>query len=193
MTNHKYNMNNIPINISNIYKYLINLYKLEIIPYFNVEFNDDLTEIIFTFEYENNNKWGKIGTSTIMYNINTKLWTSRFNTMTENKYLVLQSEHIEDILEPSLNSFDIKYSNNNKYNLMNLVDVNNQEIHNIKYIYYYTFINNLIKTEKINSFNKYKLMNDSLYEHIWEKVYSNYEKSIKMLSFNSFLQEYIFS
>lgn len=177
----KYLMNKKPINIHNLYIFLSNLYKLGIIPNFNVDFNNDLTEINYVFEY-NDDKWERNGTSTIMYNINTKLWTSRFNTTTTNsKYIILQSLNIEDILEQSLNSFDIK----------NIESVNNKELHNVKYYNYYVFINNLMKEDQTSHFNKYKQMNDNLHEHLWDKIYNSYKINMSHIELKSFLAKYI--
>ncbi len=123
-----------------------------------------------------------------MYNINTKLWTTRFNTTTNNnKYIMLQSFNIEDILEQSLNRFDI----NNKYDYKNLVTINKKELHNIKYYDYYIFISMLMKEEQNALFYKYKELNKNLHEHLWENIYSKYKMNIKQIELKAFLNKYI--
>ena len=61
-------MNNSPINIHNIYKYLISLFKIKVIPSFEVEIKYDEINFIFTH-------------ATIRYNIYTKMWKSIINNM----------------------------------------------------------------------------------------------------------------
>ena len=161
-------MNNHPINVHNLYKYMINLYKLGVIPEFNVHFNSDLTEMIFVTEY-NSTKWGQKGTSIITYNINKKKWKTCINTKTIDElvskypylfekslftgittiieeYLTFESDNIDDILEPALNPFDTQYLDINcNYDLRNLYTINKKHIHNMYFSNYQGFINNIIQ------------------------------------------------
>lgn len=170
MSSDKYYINNTPINIYNLYKYMINLYKLGVIPEFKVHFNNDLSEIIFVTEY-NNPKWEKEGTSIIIYNNNIKKWKSCINTHTKDElclkyphlleknlftditvineeYLTFESYYIDDILEPSLNPFDPCYLDSScYYDLRKLYSINNQKIDNMYFSSYHGFINNSIHKE----------------------------------------------
>ncbi len=207
MSSTTYYINNQPINIYNLYKYMINLYKLGIIPEFNVHFNNDLTEIIFLTEY-NNTKWGINGTSIIMYNINTNKWRACINTLTKEElyikyphlyeknlfventliieeYITFESYNIDDILEPALNPFDIKYLNVNNYNnnnLRNLYSINNQQIHNMYFNCYHGFINNVI----IKEFN---LDNSNNYGPGWSNFYN---LGYSYLTYNNLINDYIY-
>ena len=126
-----YSINNEPLSVLNIHKYLSYLLKLFVIPPFNVSFDNNEMQIVTVY---NSNKWAKNGVSIIKYNILTRKWTSIIDTMTfielnthypylvENNMVstnynypyieyVLESYNISDILEPSLNPFDKKYIN----------------------------------------------------------------------------------
>lgn len=125
-------INNEPISVFNIHKYLSYLARLEIIPWFDITFNNN--EMQITTIYIINSKWGKNGLSTITYNIITRKWKSVIDNITyeelKNQYpylieknmvsikyeqpyieYILESDDINDILEPSLNPFDKKYIN----------------------------------------------------------------------------------
>jgi hypothetical protein len=214
MSSNKHYMNMQPITIYNLYKYMINLYKLGVIPSFSVNFNTDLNEIIFTICYDDI-KWDKYGTSVISYNINTRKWKTRLNTLSleelynnynyliennnvifdkkfsDNNYLVLESYNIDDILEPSLNPFEPQYMNYGNYNLRDLVTVNSNHVHNINFSCYHMFINNVIKFETDIKFIKYKAQNDTIPEHLWNIIYENYKISYNSVNFNYFVNEYV--
>ncbi len=202
----KHYINNNPISIYNLYKYMVNLYKLEVIPEFNVHFNNDLTEIIFLTEY-NNNKWKHQGTSIITYNINTKKWKSCINThminqlcstysylleknlfidntiINNEEYLTMESYDIDDILEPSLNPFETQYLNIPcNYDLRNLFTIDNKQINNMYFSCYHTFINNLIRKE-------FDIQNSAEYGKEWEYYYT---PNNSYLTYNNFLNEYIY-
>jgi hypothetical protein len=149
--------NNQPLSIYNLYKYLSNLYKLNIIPSFEVDICDNLENIIFTFYY-------KYGTSQIKYNIHNKKWRSLFNTISferflyecnkyyyyiiinkdinisrNNDYIMLESSNIDDILEPSLNKFDSSY--------INIYSTNNIRLNNLIESDFYVFINKIMQID----------------------------------------------
>ncbi len=180
MTSIMHYNNNKQVCIYNIYKYLANLYKIGAIPEFKVEIHNKLTEVVFTFNY--NNKY-----STIKYNTNSGIWTSYTNILTldeiynnpdfsylfdnkmigyENNMIILQSYDINDILEPSLTPF-----NNNQ---RNLYDVNNTKLHNLDHRHYYMFINNLINNDKNIIINECE---------------ENY--NLHYLNYNEFVNEYV--
>ncbi len=200
----KHYMNDYPISIYNLYKYMVNLYKLGVIPEFNVHFNNDLTEIIFLTEYDNN-KWKHQGTSIITYNINTKKWKGCINTHTINQlcskypylleknlfidntiineeYLTMESYDIDDILEPSLNPFEIEYLNIScNYDLRNLHSIDNKEINNMYFSCYHAFINNIIRKE-------FDINNNTDYGEVWKYYYTS---ANSYLTYSNFLNEYI--
>ena len=201
----KHYMNNNPISIYNLYKYMVNLYKLGVIPEFNVHFNNDLTEIVFLTEY-NNNKWNHQGTSIITYNINTKKWKacisthninqlcSKYpyllekklfinNTIINEEYLTFESYDIDDILEPALNPFEIEYLNITcNYDLRNLCSIDNKEINNMYFNCYHVFINNIIRKE-------FDIKNNADYGEVWKHYYTS---ANSYLTYNNFLNEYIY-
>ena len=129
-----HHIHNEPISIFNFHKYLNYLWVLGIIPEFKITFNEDFTELQLISIYTHNNKWKKYGISLITYNINTRKWKSVIDIMTyedlKNQYpylieknlvsvsynqpyieYVLESDDINNILEPSLNPFDNMYIN----------------------------------------------------------------------------------
>lgn len=176
----KHYMNNNPISIHNLYKYMKYLYKNGTIPEFKVHFNGDLTEIIFLTEY-NSEKWGQEGTSIITYNINQNKWKCCINTKPINElyieypylfennlytgitvinedYLTFESENIDDILEPALNIF---YNKNDQKNLQS---TNTTYIYNMVFSDYHAFINNIIYRDSIINNTKYNYLNYNSFE-----------------------------
>ena len=177
---------------------MINLYKLGVIPEFQVHFNNDMTEIIFLTEYTNN-KWEMQGTSIITYNMNIKKWKGCINTRTKDElcikyphlfeknlfinntiiieeYVTFESYDIDDILEPSLNPFDARYLDVNYcYNLTQLYSINKTKIYNMFFAKYHVFLNNLI----------YKDNDLANCKDVYFRQYS-------YLTYNYFLQEYIY-
>ncbi len=189
-------MNNKPICIYNIYKYFVNLYKLGVIPEFKVEVKNNLTEVIFTFNYDNKR------TSTIIYDTNTDSWISYTNVLSlkeiysnpnfaylfekqmvgyDNDMTILRSYDINDIIEPSLTPFSDS--------LRNLTDVNNDKLHNINHRHYYMFINNLIKNDRNNIFNKYADAFENIPKEVWENVYQYYKPND--INYNDFIEEFL--
>ena len=73
-----YSINNEPLSVLNIHKYLSYLLKLFVIPPFNVSFDNNEMQIVTVY---NSNKWAKNGVSIIKYNILTRKWTSIIDTM----------------------------------------------------------------------------------------------------------------
>jgi hypothetical protein len=200
----EYYMNNNRLNIHNIYKYLVNLHKINVIPYFEVSFNDTKDEITFTFNY--NNEFDRCGTSKIIYNIYTKIWTSQFNTTSfENiyknyKYLIenkmlsidiidtqliinLESKKIDDILEPSLNPFNT----NLEINVYNMHNIDNVEMHNLYYSEYYLFMNNVIQ---LDGYHKIKSSTTNLPTTLQDNIIDNYA-ILNNFSYNNFMELYI--
>ena len=210
MSSIKHYMNNEPISIHNIYKYLVNLLKIKVIPYFMVSINNTKDEITFTFNYTDI-KFGKFGQSKLIYNIYTQIWTSTFNTTSFNTicknydYLIkanmvsinnivnnnivinLQSKNIDDILEPSLNPFNTELN----IDVYNMHEIDNTEIHNIYHSEYYLFMNNVIQ---LDSYNKFKMANleQKLYKPIYDIVLKNYAEStvINTPTYDNFLNKY---
>jgi hypothetical protein len=206
----KHYMNNEPISIHNIYKYLVNLLKIKVIPYFMVSINNTKDEITFTFNYTDI-KFGKFGKSKLIYNIYTKIWTSKFNTTSFNticknyNYLIkanmvsidnivnnnivinLQSQNIDDILEPSLNPFNTELN----IDVYNMHEIDNTVIHNIYHSEYYLFMNNVIQ---LDNYNKFKMANleQKLYKPIYDIVLKNYAEStvINTPTYDNFLNKY---
>ena len=207
------------LSVPKLYKYLANLYKLGVIPSFDVQVTNYMNELVFTTKYADS-KWCKSGTSKIVYNINTKKWTGYTNTLTydtiynnyyyliennmisnNNNNIILESSNICDILEPSLNCFDNIYITSNKYlniDLRNLVDINEKKIHNIDHRTYYIFIKYLIKHETAGHFYLYKSsinmnmnmnMNMNIPEHLWENIYNTSKP--QELSYDQFLDLYL--
>ena len=195
MSSIKHYMNNKPINVYNLYKYMVNLYKLGIIPEFNVHFNGNLSEIIFVTEY-NNPKWDIQGTSIIVYNIEFETWRGCINTqnLTElcnkypylfeknlfventniiEEYITMQSPDINDILEPCLNPFENQYKSVycHNYDLRNLYIANTDKIHNIIFSNYHGFLNNVINRKNFLDFKK---NNENHNNHYNNYIYLNY-------------------
>lgn len=132
-TDKAYYIDNEPVNIWNFIKYLCYLKTYGIIPEFSVSHDID-NLYIQTIYTDYNGKWNKNGVSLIKYNIYTKKWTSiidhikyaeiyeKYYYLIENDMIkvnythpyveyVLESDYLEDILEPSLNSFNNEYIN----------------------------------------------------------------------------------
>jgi len=198
-------MNNNPVNIYNIYKYLVNLFKIEVIPAFKVEIRNKLTEIIFTFNYNNKQ-------STIIYNTETKLWRSYTNVVSlndiqsnnnydysyliknkmiafDNDMFIFQSYDINDILEPSLTPFSPVIFNDNYLDPRYLYDVDNIKLHNLNHKHYYMFINNLYHNDKKMIFEKYSGSIDNVPEELWIHIYSYYKYSD--MHYNDFYNQFL--
>lgn len=219
-TNKEYFFEKQPITVFNIVKYLAYLETHGIIPKF--EFHNDDSNLYFEIYYIGYNKWRKHGISLITYNIYTKKWKSIIdhasyrdlyekyyylieNDMIKVKYTSpyveyeLESEYIEDILEPSLNIFDNKYINN--YNIQFNIIPNNviiddnfviNKVNNTLYMlamdysnnYYHKlqniliFNNNFIKHEKYLNFEAIKKIYTDNYLilplEIWNNIYLFY-------------------
>ena len=203
MASNKHYINNEPLTIHNIYKYLITLYKLNAVPLFGVEFTDNLNEIIFKFIYDD--KWTKNGISEISYNIKTKIWANKNNILSmddlyykydylvsynmiinNNNYMMLESYSIDDILEPSLCILE-----NNMYDFRNLHTVNNTQIHNICYPAFHHFINNLIKVESDEDYSNFKNNNQCIPSHLWDNIYSKYKSRNTYLNLKNFIAYYV--
>ncbi len=196
-------MNNIPVSIYNIYKYLASLHKIGFIPEFKVEIRNNLTEAVFTFKYDEDRQ------STITFDTNTQAWTSYTNVMSldeiyhnsnfaylfeekmigydnETYMAILRSYDINDILEPSLTPFYI----NSNINLRDIQDKNKTKLHNLNYRHYYMFINNLLKNDKNMIFDKYKEeINNNIPNEMWNNIYQYYNPDD--MNFNDFIEEFI--
>jgi hypothetical protein len=193
-------INNKPISIYNIYKYLINLYKLDVIPLFKVEIHNKLTEAVFTFNYDNEKH------STIIYNTDSELWTIITNVQTideiyNNKYysylfnnqmigynnnmFIFQSYEINDILELAFTSFNSL----NNIDIYNLYDIDDKKINNLDYRHYYMFINNLYSNDRKIVFDKYKENINYMPNELWDNIYSYYK--FDNLNFNEFVNNFL--
>jgi hypothetical protein len=214
-TDKEYYINNVPINIWNLIKYLCYLKTYGIIPEFSVSHDID-NLYIQTIYTDYNGKWNKNGVSLIKYNIYTKKWTSiidhiKYAEIYEKYYYLieynmikinynhpyaeyeLESDYFEDILEPSLNSFNNEYINEyriplninprnlyNDYNqLVFIVSSGIEELYNNLY----NLIDPLILPfyQKYNEHEKYlklesckQLFTDNnliLPQEIWDNIY----------------------
>ena len=169
MASIKHTLDNNPINVCNMYKYLINLYKLDIIPIFKVEIKNKLNELVFIFEH-----------ATIIYNVNTKKWKIIINEL--NNTPVIESDNIDEILKITLESF-------NKNAIYNIHTVNNKKIHNLDQYHYYIFINNFIKNEKNFKFETYKKKSTYMPEELWCIINQYYKNSD--IYYYDFLEQYL--
>jgi hypothetical protein len=205
-TDKEYYFENEPITVFNIVKYLTYLETYDIIPKFEF-YNDDINlyfEIVYT-DYIG--KWKKQGIALITYNIYKKKWKSiidhtsykelyeKYYYLVENDMIKvnfthpyveyeLESEYIEDILEPSLNSFDNTYLNNynvplniNPYNVIQDViqyDFNNS-LYGIQRLYYLTCY------DKLQNIGPFYI---NFYEH---EKYLNFEECKKVYIDNNLL------
>ena len=159
-----YNIDNEPLNISNVINYLYYLNYHEIIPAFTFNFDNEIKEtmtitVIYSLSSTN---LPLSGYTTITYNIQTQKWKSSINLLSiidgrlkdktftniqrdfpfviDNNLLkinyqhpyveyVIESEYIEDVLEPSLNKFINNWNRNNidpyNINIINDPIINN--------------------------------------------------------------------
>lgn len=198
-------MNNHPVSICNIYKYLANLFKIGVIPEFKVEIQNGLTECMFSFNY------GEEKISIIKYYTETEIWKSYTNVISiddinsnynnysylidndmisvENGVIIFQSDDINDILEPSLNPFNPVIVNNNYVNPRILYDIDNNKLHNLNHTHYYMFINRLRQDDTQFMFNQYKNIVDNIPEELWMKIYSYYKPSD--INYNDFINDFL--
>ena len=162
-------MNNSPIDIHNIYKYLVSLFKIKVISSFDVEIKYD--EISFIFKH-----------ATIRYNIYTKIWESIINNnnnISNKNQIILKSNKIDDILEPTFSPFTPVLIDNNYIDPRNMNTIDKIQINNIDNYAFYRFINNLNKYELKTKFENYKKTANALQilpEELWciIKSYNKY-------------------
>ena len=166
-------MNNSPINIHNIYKYLISLFKIKVIPSFEVDIKYDEISFIFTH-------------ATIRYNIYTKMWESIIN----NNEIILKSNKIDDILESTFSPFNLVLIDNNNIDPRNMHTVDKKTIDNINNYAFYMFINNINKYELNTKFENYKKNVKYLPEELWY-IINSYNKYTDMYYYN-FLDMYLY-
>lgn len=202
-TDKDYYIDNVPVDIWNFIKYLCYLKTYGIIPEFNV-FHDINNLYIQTLYTDYNGKWNKSGISLIKYNIYTKKWTSiidhikyaeiyeKYYYLIENNMIKviynypyvqyeLESDYFEDILEPSLNSFNEEYINNYTIPLnINPRNFNNNQIVFIVSLGIYEMYNNLYNAIDQTIFPFYKKYN----EH---ERYLKYEKCKQILTDNNLI------
>ncbi len=211
-----YRINNETLNVKNIICYLYFLEFNDIIPKFSLNFTDSQIEIIIIYSAHSTNLPLR-GYTVIKYNMYTKKWISFININNHNstdtiynvinrdypylitnnllkinmdgQYLeyVLESEYIEDILEPSLNKFSTFDSNfRNMYisshlcqNIKEILlyrrfDINEQEYDNF-YERYHEY-------EQSKLFEKQKTLirnnNYNLPEELWGRIYYFYRRLI---------------
>ncbi len=142
-----YTINGARLTVMNIIDYMFFLQAHCVIPKFSLNFTDN--EMHITIIYVKNMYNNLVGYTVIKYNINEKKWRSYINLETnmnsaniypylsqhypylvENNLIkvnfefpfyeyILESEYIEDILEPSLNNF------NNNFNLHHIINPRN--------------------------------------------------------------------
>jgi hypothetical protein len=187
-------MNNSPINIHNIYKYLISLFKIKVIPSFEVEIKYDEISFIFTH-------------ATIRYNIYTKIWKSIINNnnyevlvktypylvkniISINNEIILKSNKIDDILEPTFSQFNLVLIDNNNIDPRNMHTIDNKKIDNINNYSFYMFINNINRYELNTKFENYKKNVKYLPEELW-CIINSYNKYDDMYYYN-FLDMYLY-
>lgn len=152
-----YSLDDKPINVCNMYKFLINLFKLDIIPIFKTQINNKLNELVFIFT-----------NATITYYVDKTIWEITIGDF-NNKY-VFESNNINEILKIALKLF----SKNEVYNIHT---VNNKKIHNLNQYNYYMFVNNFIKHEQNKYVNKYKKTIKYMPEELWHMINKYYEHS----------------
>ena len=214
-TDKAYYIDNVPVNICNFIKYLCYLKTYGVIPEFSVSHDID-NLYIQTIYTDYNGKWNKNGVSLIKYNIYTKKWTSiidhikyaeiyeKYYYLIENDLIkvnythpyveyVLESDYLEDILEPSLNSFNNEYINdyriplyinprnfnNNNNQITTIVGLGIAEMYN--YLYnmidrpIWPFYHKYSEHEKYLRFEERKQVfidhNLILPEEIWDNIY----------------------
>jgi hypothetical protein len=205
-TNKAYYLNNKPVNIFNIIQYLCYMKTYGIIPEFNV-FND-IDNLYIETCYTNNCKWNKEGISLIKYNIYTKKWTSiidhiKYQEIYEKYYYLiendmikvnynhpyveyeLESDYFEDILEPSLNSFNDEYIND--YRIQLDITPRNFIKHHIEYNYnnYNNYIMNIIRGIQAIYDNMYNEKHQTMLS-----FYQKYNKHEQYLNFKACIQVY---
>jgi len=139
----KYYINNEPLSIKNVIKYLHYLYQKSVIPHFTLNLSDD--ELAITTIYSATSTQLRLsGYTIITYNIYTKKWKGSINLasiidgrlvdktytnilkdfpfVVDNNLLtinyqqpyveyIIESNYIEDVLEPSLNVFTHAFLN----------------------------------------------------------------------------------
>jgi hypothetical protein len=154
----KYSLNNKPIGVCNMYSYLINLFKLKVIPIFRTEIKNKLNELVFIFK-----------NATIIYYVDTKKWKITIN----DTNCVFETYDINEILKITFELF-----NKNKPEVIyNIKTVNNNKIHNLNHYTYYMFINNFIKHEQKKCFETYKNNSKHMPEELWCIINKYYEHS----------------
>ena len=207
-TDKEYYLDNKPINILNIIQYLCYMKTYGIIPEFHVY--HDIYNLYIETHYLNTFKWKKEGVSLIKYNIYTKKWTSIIDHITYEEiyekyyYLIennlikinynhpyveyeLESDYFEDILEPSLNSFNNDYIN--EYRIPLYINPRNFIKNNINYINNY---NNIINTMMLGIETIYNNLYNDKHQNIFP-FFEKYNEHEKYLNFEACTQVYTYN
>ena len=185
-------LDNKPINPYNFYKYLCSLYRINIIPDFKVEIDNKLNELKFIFKHTTITYFVDINQWTSTVSINNDMYNYPYlieNKMIscDNNYLILKSNNINDILEPTLGPFNQILDNIDPRNMY----TNNKDkhIHNIDHSHYYMFINNLMRHEKKMQLDVLIQNMKPIPEELWD-IINTYNKHSEIYYYD-FLKQFV--